>query len=169
MQQEPAGSLEIDQDLEFQRRGWVAQRIGWAVMVVLIVFALLGLFATGPLSNASAGDEGGPLYVEYSRFARHDARMTLDIFVGPEAVRAGEVAVWIDSDIVGSNRIAAISPEPDRVDLGTDRLTYTFTVGEITAPARITLHLRADALGMRRGEIGLPDGETVSIRQFVYP
>jgi hypothetical protein len=64
------GDLEIPEDLPFQRREWVAERVAWAVMALLIAGALLGFFGTGPLSRTTAGDEAGPLWLEYERFAR---------------------------------------------------------------------------------------------------
>jgi hypothetical protein len=38
------GDVEINQDLDFQRRCWTVQRIGWIVMAVLVLSALLGVF-----------------------------------------------------------------------------------------------------------------------------
>jgi hypothetical protein len=42
------GDLEIQEDLPFQRREWLVERVAWGVMALLIVAALLGLFGTGP-------------------------------------------------------------------------------------------------------------------------
>jgi hypothetical protein len=35
--------LEVNEELEFQRRDWMAQRVGWTVMALVVVVALLGL------------------------------------------------------------------------------------------------------------------------------
>ena len=62
------GDLEISQDLTFQRRSWIVQRVGWVMLALLILAALGGLFGPGPLSRARAGPHDGPLWVEYQRF-----------------------------------------------------------------------------------------------------
>jgi len=77
MSQQRVGSLEIVQDMTFQRRAWVVQRIAWVVMLLIVVAAVLGLFATGPLSGTTAKTDDGVLTIEYGRFARHDAQTDL--------------------------------------------------------------------------------------------
>jgi hypothetical protein len=62
--------MEIETDLEFQRRVWRVPRVGWLIIGAAVVAALLGLFGTGPLSRAST--DGGGLTVEYDRFARRE-------------------------------------------------------------------------------------------------
>lgn len=54
------GELEIEEDLDFQRRMWRLQQIGWALLVLVVVAALLGLFGKGPLSRAVASRVGVP-------------------------------------------------------------------------------------------------------------
>jgi hypothetical protein len=79
-----AGDLELNQDLRFQRRMWAVQRIGWAVMALVVLAGLLGLFGPGPLSSATAGKEEGPLLVEgYERFVRFRIPTTLQVRLDP--------------------------------------------------------------------------------------
>lgn len=49
---ERVGDLELGQDLPFQRREWAVQRIAWAAMAAVLTAALLGLFGSGPVSDA---------------------------------------------------------------------------------------------------------------------
>jgi hypothetical protein len=90
------GDLEIQEDLPFQRREWLAERMAWAVMGLLIAAAILGLFGTGPLSRMTAGDWAGPLWLEYERFARLLAPAVLRVHLGPAAARDRTVSLWID-------------------------------------------------------------------------
>jgi hypothetical protein len=66
-----SSQLQIDEDLAFQRREWKIQRVGWGAMALVIIAALLGVFGTGPLSNATLEREG--LRLEYERFCRFAA------------------------------------------------------------------------------------------------
>ncbi|HEU4345558.1 MAG TPA: hypothetical protein VFU31_28750, partial [Candidatus Binatia bacterium] len=49
-------SLEIEEDLRFQERAWVVQRVGWGVMLLVIVATAAGMFGEGALSSATVGD-----------------------------------------------------------------------------------------------------------------
>lgn len=51
------GDLEISQDLEFQKRSWTIQRVGWVVIALLILAGLLGVFGKGIAADATAGEE----------------------------------------------------------------------------------------------------------------
>ena len=76
------GDLQIDQDLDAQRHHWIAERVGWTVITLVILAALLGLFGSGWLSEASVGTPEGALRLEYSRFGRFLAPMTLRLHSG---------------------------------------------------------------------------------------
>src|SRR5919106_6001727 len=66
----PEESLQIDQDLAYQQREWLVERVGWIVMLLLIVAAAAGIFGNGVLSRASVSD-GKQLRIEYERFAHY--------------------------------------------------------------------------------------------------
>ena len=40
--------IDIDQDMEYQRREWRIHRIGWGVFALIILATLLGLVRPGP-------------------------------------------------------------------------------------------------------------------------
>lgn len=65
------------------------QRAGWALMALVALAALAGLVGPGPLSTASAGEEGAPLVVEsYERFLRFGKPTALTLRLGPAATGA---------------------------------------------------------------------------------
>jgi hypothetical protein len=163
------GTLEVAQDLEFQRRSWTVQRIGWVVMALVIVAALLGLFGPGPLSSATAGEQGGALWAEYRRFGRYASPSTLRIHLGTGAARDGEARVWLSREYLEGVRIQHITPEPDSVEAGLDRITYAFRVAEPGQPVAVTFHLELQQIGPTTGRVGLPDGPSLTFSQFVYP
>ena len=58
-------TLDIDEDIHFQRKEWTFQRIGVAMLFLIVLAALLGLTGMGgPASHAEAGERDGPLFVE---------------------------------------------------------------------------------------------------------
>jgi len=50
--------------MEFQRRSWIVQRIGWAIFALVILLAALGLFGDGVLSDAQAGQKEGAVWLD---------------------------------------------------------------------------------------------------------
>ncbi|HEX3159523.1 MAG TPA: hypothetical protein VHQ45_13460 [Gemmatimonadaceae bacterium] len=163
------GELQIDQDLDFQRREWRVQRLGWWVMGLVLVLALGGAFGRGPLAHATLGTPGGPLRVEYDRLARHGAKSELRLHLGPAAVSDGVARVWLDREWVDGADVEDIQPVPERVIVAGDRLVYEFQVGSATAASVIRFALRPDAMWRRELRVGLTDGPTLAATQFVYP
>lgn len=163
------GSLEVYEDLPFQERSWKIQRFGWILMGLAVMGALLGLFGPGPLSSASQGRQGGPLRLEYNRFERFQSPATLHIHLKPGVEKEGAVRVWINHDYLKGVQIRGITPEPDEVEGGPDRLTYLFRVEKSGPPKEITFHLETEQFGLLPGRIGLNTGEELAFRQWIYP
>lgn len=60
-----------------QERIWRVERIGWAVLAALLLWALLGGAGNGPLAHASLRDAG--IVLDYERFARRGAPTELTL------------------------------------------------------------------------------------------
>jgi hypothetical protein len=163
------GDLEIPEDLPFQRREWLAERVAWAVMALLIAAALLGLFGTGPLSRTTAGDEAGPLWLEYERFARVLAPAVLTVHVGPAAARDRTLRLWVDRRYLESVELQQVTPQPHSTAAGLERLIYDFRLAEGERAAAITFNMRPSRFGSLPGRVGLIGGPAVRFQQFVYP
>lgn len=163
------GDLEIDQDLAFQAREWRLQRVAWSVMGLIIVAAMLGLFGTGPLSAATAGDAEGSLAVEYQRFVRHDGRTTVTVLVGEGQAVGDQVEVWVAADYLDGFEVRGVSPEPEEVRSEGGGLIYEFAVGDPTQRVEVTFSLQPRRMGRLTGEIGVPGGQTVTFGQLSYP
>lgn len=164
-----AGGLEIDQDLALERRGWVIERVSWALMLLVVLAALLGLFGRGVLSHASAADARGTLRVEYERFARVRAPATMRVHVAPDAARGDTVVVWLDRAYVEHVEVVRVLPDPDRVTLDGDRVEYRFAAPQRPQPVTVTLDLEPEQFGRKRAWVGLRGGDSVRIAQLIYP
>jgi hypothetical protein len=163
------GDLEIPEDLPFQRREWLAERVAWAVMALLIAAALLGLFGNGPLSRMTAGSEAGPMWLEYQRFARLLAPAPLRVHLAPGAAREGLVLVWIDRQYIDGLELQQVTPQPDRTELGAERLIFAFRRAEGDGAATITFNMRPIRPGSLSGHVGLINGPVFPLQQLVYP
>jgi hypothetical protein len=163
------GSLEIDQDLDYQRREWRLQRVGWVCMAVVVAAALAGLLGRGPLSDATAEAAGGTLRVGYNRFAHRHAPEELRITAAAGLAEGGELRLVIGRAFLDGVEVTSVSPAPLRVEAGPDDHTFVFRVSEPSAPVGLTLHYEPDATGRRPGRVGVAGRAAAEFRQFVYP
>jgi hypothetical protein len=169
---EPAGrvgDLEIDQDLDFQRRSWSVQRAGWLAIAAAILAGLLGLFGTGPLSRTFAVDPQSPLWLEYERFGRQMSAATLRLHLGPGASGGGRARVWLDEAYLDAVQIQRITPRPEREETGPGRTYFVFATTASDRPTVVTFHLQPARFGALTGQVGLDDGPPLRFHQWIYP
>ncbi len=161
------GLIEVDQDLDHARSLWRVQRVGWVVMLLIVIGASLGLFGHGPLADGQARAEG--LTLDYDRFARHGATSSLRAEIEPRALRGDTLTLWMTREYLEGIEIESVIPEPARVVTRGDLVLFTFMTAERSQPARITFNLRPDEYWSEHARAGIAGGEGVSFRQFIYP
>ena len=160
------GGLEINEDLQFQRREWRVQRIGWWLLTAFVAAAALGLFGGGVLSQAVAGDANGPLRVEYERFLRAGTRQRLSIQVRRASAAAGEeLQLQINRAYFEAMRVEDIAPQPLSMAVDGENVTLRF------GPASEQFTIIVDAQPLEPGRLWavLRLGvSTVTFNQFAY-
>jgi hypothetical protein len=116
-----------------------------------------------------AGRQDGPLWVEYHRFWRLQSPMTLRLHFGPEVARNDEVRVWLSRSYLEAMSVQHVTPQPQNVEAGPDRLTYVFTLSQPDRPTEVTFHIEAETPGSVPGQAGLENGPEVRFSHFIYP
>lgn len=163
------GSLEIDQDLEFQRKAWVAQRVGWALMALFVLAAAVGLLGAGPLSHARAAIPG-VMTLEYERFARFESSETLTVRLDSAATAGEVVRLSLNREFLDSAKIETVLPPPARVESAAGRLIYVFAMGEPRVPLVVTFTFEPQDIGVHEGIVRLESRDArIAFRQLVYP
>ncbi len=163
------GALQIGDDLDFVRRTWKFQRAGWVVMALVILAALLGVFGKGPLSTARVGEAGQALSVEYHRLWRYRKPDDITLHLGSQATTGREARVWLASDYVDKLEIEYITPNPDRVIAGSDRVIYVFNLAQPGQPVSITFNFSPQHVGALEAQVGVVDGPARGFTSFYYP
>lgn len=163
------GTLQIDENMPFQRREWIAQRIGCICMAGVLGAALLGLFGNGPLSRTTLNDETGRMSLDLQRFWRTDARTTLRFFFSREAAGDGKVRLWMDRRWVESVMMERIEPEPESVQAHGHALLYTFAVGDPPEPTGVAFHFQPQKAGTLPGRASVDGRHSIHFQQFIYP
>lgn len=163
------GELELGEDVGFQRKEWRFERVGWALMALVLAAALLGLLGPGPLSSATAGKEGGALWANYDRFAHRSALTTLEVHAGRETVQEGQLRLWVSRSLLAGNEVRAIQPEPDQASTAGDRVVYTFAVDDPAQGVDVIFYLEPRQYWRQRVALGVEGGPEVGFTQVLYP
>jgi hypothetical protein len=168
------GDLEIDQDLEHEKKAAVVRKAGWVLMTLTVLAGLGGLFGrSGPLNRTHTG-ESGPLVLEHERFTRLQTETTVTAYLRPPA-GTREARLWVERSYIDDMQIDGIVPEPDRIETGADRLVLVFPLappdpsGAGPGVLQVDFHLQPQGMGPAQGRVGMEGGAELELRQFVYP
>src|SRR5262249_50526641 len=113
----------LTKPLSFQRREWRVQRLGWALMALIILAGLLGLFGNGPLAQRTLSN--GVLQLDFEWLARRDAQTSWTL--RPRTPPAdGLYRVALDANWGQYFRIDAIQPWPSSTRIANGRWIYEF-------------------------------------------
>lgn len=163
-------SHDRGEDLGYQETEWKVQRVAWALMLTLVLAALIGALGNrGPISDASIRSSDGAFDLQYNGLPHHHAPATLVFTVSPAMVQDGEVQIWMDAEYARALSIESIIPEPESVDVGSERVLYTFTVESQDAPLDIIFQYQHDGYWWLEGHVGIENGGSVNVRQFIFP
>ena len=153
-------SLQIEEDINLQIKGWIFQRIGWGLMLIFLMLAALGLFGNGILSKRTLAREG--VTINYERFFRYDAETEIEI----EVLNAqGNINIAMPASFTRSYKVETIIPEPTVQRINNDSTEYVFAAG---GKSKITLFVVTRKRGsiqttIRVNETGFP------LKTFIYP
>ena len=163
------GDLEINQDLDLQRKTWTVQRIGWGGMALIILAALAGMFGSGPLARTEAQDDQQTFRLLHDRFGRYEGEVILQLALTPEATKTGRVSIEVDQTYWTSHAVEHIAPGPLLSRVGIDGFLYTFETHPLSAPAVIVFRLRPKYLGPLEGRIRVNGDGLLHFHQFMFP
>jgi hypothetical protein len=158
------GDLELKYDPAHEEREWIAQRVTWAIMLLLCLAALCGLFGAGLLSHVQKGSIRSPLYVEYDRAVRYRGPSELRVFVRPKGDR---FSLKFDRTYVASLQVEQITPEPIESFAAGSQYGYTFkSSGD---EQMILFRFESGGFGKTSSKLTLDESESVEIKQFSWP
>ena len=163
-------SAEAELGLPEYRGHSLAEKVAFALLVLFIVGAMLGLFGDGVLSQASVSSADGEVRVEYQRFSRRHATQTLDITF-PTQPGADTIELNFNGDYLRRVQIDGIFPQPlESTHQQTGRLRFR-TDGQ-GQDMMVRVHLQPEHAGWFEVRLTAgPPGKQARVRftQLVYP
>ncbi len=168
-----AHELEVTQDLAHERREWRIERTSQMIFALVLGAALLGLFGSGPLAYAHAGETDAPLQIDYERFERKLSPAIVEVTFSPDALEQSDTGpvlrLAIGADYARAINITSSTPAPDHQEVGDDAIVYVYNISSLRRDARIQLRINPDTVGVVRGHIGVKGELPLLFNQFVYP
>ena len=153
--------------LQSQRREWIVERVGWALMAITLAGGLLGLFGQGPLARASRTE--GPVRLDFERIVRRAQSTQLRLDIAPEAIRDNVLAVWVDEGFLKQVLLIGIAPEPASSASADGRRIYRFSSPPGGQPSHIMIDFEHRTSGARTGRLGVATGPPIPFNQVVLP
>ena len=153
-------SLELEDEIKLHQTGWNIQRVGWAVILLLLVASALGLFGSGLLSSKALSDNGNT--VTFEKIARFESPMHLRVYAKSNN---GHIVVSIPQSYLKEIELDKIVPEPVSQRLENELAIFTF---EATDLSLIDFFLIPEKAGQVKAVIRVNDSD-FSISHFIYP
>lgn len=160
---EGSGTLQLEQDLGFQRRAAALQRAGRVLLVLGLLAGLAGVFGTGPLSHASASAPGRAFSVDYDRVLRSEQSSSLE--VSPQLHSKGAGSVSLSESYLNSVDLSDVTPQPDSETANADRVVLTYQGG---LPSQVQIGISPDNIGVHRATVWV-NGNPLSFHQVILP
>lgn len=158
--------LELDEDLVFQKHELLVRRVGTALLAVFLGSALLGLFGSGPLSDAELHSGDGALSVRFERLTRHHAAAELHVAIRSQSDSSAELR--LNRAFGDAIEVEDILPQPARAASSDSRHVYHFVTAPPDSITRIVLRYRPLTLGWTR-VVMWAAGHELRFRYWVYP
>lgn len=162
-----SGGLEVSEDRAWQEKFWAAQRVGWAVMTLIVAAALLGLTGKGgPLASATAQSPG--VAIDNPRITRWQSDEKISLRLPASA--SGEADVLLSPAFAEHFTIKSIVPEPASSQATPSGHLFSFDTGRASGASRVTFHVTAaKPVFGQKIEARVGDGEPARMTVTVLP
>lgn len=160
--------LAVGEDLEFQRKWWNFEKVVWTLFGLILLLSLLGVFGRGWAAKAQKSSADGVLTLKYDRIQRTGTPSDLSVLFGPNAIRNGQIHLFVSESVINKLGAQRISPQPAKSSLGDGGVTYTFDANG--RPATVVMSLQPSGPGSFAFQVALPDtGSSLQSKVVVVP
>jgi hypothetical protein len=157
--------LQIEPDARYFNENFLKiQKFGFAIMLLLILAALLGLFGSGLFSYTIKTH--GNLNIIYEKFIRQQASTVLNINVHSQCDK--ENIVSISKTFFKNVSIKSITPTPYKEVSTSNSIQYSFFCDNSINGLQIMLVIEPETFGLLQGSVEVNNNQ-IQLTQFVYP
>ncbi len=160
----PPGTNNVD----FHRKQFLAERIGWAAMALYLTWALAGGFGDGWLSQKKVQNASGTCAVEYQRFGRRDAPFELRVQLQLDQAQQ-QVALHLNHEFIDCVSLERVVPAYRSMELDPTGVTLVFGIEPETTEQSFRIEYKPQHIGKLKVAIRPAQEGEVAFHQFIYP
>lgn len=150
------GTLEIEQNISFQKFFWTVERVAWAIFFIIVALSLFGFVGNGMLSDTTRHSSN--LSVTYERIYRQNSP-TQFLFDLKESQ-----TLFFSQDFLQNYQIEQITPAPNSIQINKNFYIYHFS-----GPTKVTFNIRPQEMGVLSGKVGTNRQDLITVEQFIFP
>lgn len=151
--------VPVEDEISLHKKGWVVQRIGWGLMFLFILLALLGLFGEGPLSSQTV--QSGDVQLKYERFCRYEHGAELRLQSAGENIQT----VSLPQEYLKKFQISKVVPRASRQITSPGYVNFQF---EGSQNDIVTFYFNPVGRGKAGGTVKV-NTHSFTISQIIYP
>lgn len=151
--------MEINEELEMHEKGWIIQRVGWVILLLIMAAGALGLFGEGWLSDQTPSN--GDVKVEYQRFYRYESEMKILI-----ESRRHISTVSLPQQYIKDFRLLRFEPEPENNTTNNGEVTFNFLPAQNQV---VTVYIIPKTYGSIEGTLKVNGTINFNLHHFIYP
>jgi hypothetical protein len=151
--------LEIDEELRLHEKGWVIQRVGQVIVVLVILGGALGLFGEGLFSKKTP--HMGNVNVEYERFFRYQTEMKINVTSTEHISTISFPQAYLEKF-----KLIRFMPEPESNSTAGNETIYSFLPRENHI---VSIYLETQNYGNISGLMKINGKDPIQLQHFIYP
>ena len=118
-----AHSNPVRESIRFQKAVWIAERVVWALLALVPLAAMAGVFSHGPLSDKKATAPNSSFTVEYERFQRSTVQAR---FVFRIPAESDQAKLRLSAAFHEGYEIQSLHPEPVLASANKEGIEFDF-------------------------------------------
>jgi hypothetical protein len=152
--------LELDEDIQLASKSYPIQRVGWFILYVFLLLALLGFFGKGIVSEKKSVVDDKE--IRYEKFGRNQMPMNLELMI-PQI--RDSIIISIPQEYFKYVQLRSVNPQPSKQEINDRSYNFTFIGnGELRAFVEIEPKIYGRInFTVKAGETSLP------VTQYFYP
>ena len=143
------------------------RRIGFFLLLFIVLAALSGLFSRGHFSHAERSNADNTLRVGYERFNRQQS--DVDMEISTTAASGETLTVTLGGDFMRAFKIDTLQPQPDRAWSQGENLVLEYKPHSLPSSATLWLGLLPQRPGSSTSTVTVNNGPALSFWQFTWP
>ncbi|WP_313123594.1 hypothetical protein [Pseudescherichia sp.] len=143
------------------------RRIGFFVLLFIVLAALSGLFSRGHFSHVERSSADNTLTISYERFNRQQS--DVDMKIVAKAAGGETLTVTLGGEFMRAFKIDTLQPQPDKTWSQGQNLILEYGHSSLLSGETIWLGLLPQQPGSSTSTVTINNGPALSFWQFTYP